>query len=61
MNIEKKNLIFCEVSCYKCGRAAINCGYYSPKLIKKLKLETKDWIEDSDYGVLCPDCQKNTR
>lgn len=54
----KKNIIFCEVTCGRCGRAANNCGYYTPELIKKLKSETKDWIEDLNYRVLCPDCQK---
>ncbi len=51
-----KNIIFCEVTCGRCGRAANSCGYYSPERIKKLKLETKTWAEDLQYRVLCPEC-----
>lgn len=52
-----RNLIFCEVTCGRCGRAANACGYYSPERIKKLKVETKTWVEDDSYRVLCPDCK----
>lgn len=51
-----KNLIWCEVTCGCCGAAANSCGYYSPELIKNLKAETKDWVEDETYRVLCPPC-----
>lgn len=52
------NLIWCEVSCGRCGAAANSCGYYSPETIKQLKAETKQWKEDMNYRVLCPRCQK---
>lgn len=52
-----RNLIFCEVTCGRCGRAANACGYYSPERIKKLKAETKTWVEDDSYRVLCPTCK----
>lgn len=54
----RKNLIWCEVTCGRCGTAANNCGYYSPDLIKRLKQETKNWTEDLDYRILCPTCQR---
>ncbi len=52
----KKNLIWCEVKCLRCGRIANLSGWYSPERIKKLKLETKDWKEDPDYSIVCPEC-----
>ena len=52
----KKNLIWCEVKCLRCLAVANHSGWYSPDRIKKLKLETKSWHEDEDYGTLCPDC-----
>ena len=54
----RKNIIFCEVTCSHCGDLAIKSGYYSPERIKALKTETKDWIRDEEYGVLCPKCKK---
>lgn len=54
----RKNIIFCEVTCSQCGSLASKSGYYSPQLIKALKEETKDWIDDKEYGILCPECQK---
>ena len=54
----KKNLIYCEVTCRHCGALAANSGYYSPERIKKLKTETKNWIEDEQYGILCPECRE---
>lgn len=53
-----KNIIWCEVSCGRCGRIANSCGYYSPDTIRRLKEETKNWTEDMMYRVLCPVCQK---
>lgn len=53
-----KNIIWCEVSCGRCRRIANSCGYYSPDTIRRLKVETKDWLEDVNYRVLCPVCQK---
>lgn len=53
----RKNLIWCEVTCGRCGAAANNCGYYSPDLIKRLKQETKNWEDDPDFRNLCPTCQ----
>lgn len=53
-----KNIIWCEVTCGRCGRAANGCNYYSPGTIQKLKKETKGWTEDMTYRVLCPVCQK---
>ena len=53
-----KNIIWCEVTCGRCLRAANCCGYYTPDTIRRLKAETKDWIEDVNYRVLCPACQK---
>ena len=53
-----KNLIWCEVKCLRCSRVANTSGWYSPERIKKLKLETKDWKEDPDYSIVCPDCAK---
>lgn len=52
-----KNLIWCEVKCLKCLAVANNSGWYSPDRIKKLKAETKDWVEDETYGTLCPMCK----
>lgn len=56
-----KNIIWCEVTCGCCGAAANSCGYYSPELIKNLKAETKDWMEDENYRVLCPVCVAKIR
>ena len=56
--MSKRMLIWCEVTCRKCGKVANASGYYSPERIKKLKAETKNWdASDEDYGVLCPDCK----
>lgn len=55
---EAKNIIWCEVTCSRCGRAANCCGYYTPDTIRRLKAETKGWTEDMVYRVLCPVCQK---
>lgn len=56
--MNKRMLIWCEVTCRKCGRVANACGYYSPQRIKKLKEETKHWeANDENYGILCPDCK----
>lgn len=57
----RKNLIWCEVTCGRCGAAANNCGYYSPDLIKRLKQETKNWKEDMDFRNLCPSCQREIK
>mgnify|MGYP003307575473 CR=1 FL=1 len=57
----KRNLIWGEVSCRKCVTVANFSGWYSPERIKKLKLETKSWGEDDDYGVLCPDCYEDVK
>lgn len=54
-----RNLIWCEIKCLRCLSVANNSGWYSPDRIKKLKLETKNWHEDMDYGVLCPDCYEH--
>lgn len=51
-------IIWCEVTCGRCGAAANSCGYYSAELIKRLKAETKNWVEDNEYRVLCPECRK---
>ena len=56
-----KNIIWCEVTCGCCGAAANSCGYYSPERIKRLKAETKDWVDDEDYRVLCPACVSSVR
>jgi len=53
-----KRIIWCEVTCGHCGALSAFSGYYSPERIKKLKAATKDWIEDNDYNVLCPECRK---
>ena len=53
-----KSVIWCEVTCGRCGAAAIGCDYYTPDTIKNLKASTKDWIEDMEYRVLCPDCKQ---
>ena len=52
-----KTLIWCEVTCGRCGGMAMSSGHYSPEVIKKLKAETKDWKRDYFYGNLCPECQ----
>lgn len=58
----KRLLIWCEVTCRRCGTVASASGYYSPERIKKLKSQTKDWeANDESYGVLCPDCKKELR
>lgn len=57
----RKNLIWCEVACGRCGAAANNCGYYSPDLIKRLKQETKNWTEDLRYRILCPKCERELK
>lgn len=51
-----KNIIWCEVTCGRCGATAGTSGYYSPDRIKALKRETKDWRDDENYRVLCPEC-----
>lgn len=51
-----KNIIWCEVTCGKCGATAHFNGFYSPEQIKRLKCETKNWDEDEQYGTLCPEC-----
>jgi hypothetical protein len=51
-------IIWCEVTCGRCGAVANNSGYYSPDLIKRLKVETKDWKHDDSYRVVCPTCFK---
>ena len=53
-----KKIIWCEVTCGRCGGLASASGYYSPERIKKLKIETKEWVEDRGYRVLCPECRK---
>ena len=55
--VSRNKLIWCEVSCGRCGAAANNCGYYSPELIKRLKAETTTWVHDDTYRVLCPNCK----
>ena len=50
--------IWCEVKCLRCNRVANSSGWYSPERIKKLKLETKDWKNDADYSIVCPECAK---
>ena len=52
-----KNIIWCEVICGKCAATARSNGFYSPEQIKQLKRETKNWVEDEQYGTLCPECQ----
>lgn len=56
-----KNLIWCEVKCLRCLTIAYYSGWYSPDRIKKLKAETKNWVEDEDYGILCPSCAEEKR
>lgn len=56
--MRQKNIIWCEVTCGRCGRAANGCDYYSPDTIRRLKAETKGWTEDMVHRVLCPVCQK---
>lgn len=53
------NVIWCEISCGRCG-AAIG-DYYSPDWIKKLKVMSKDWTHDDNYRVLCPQCRKELK
>lgn len=53
------NVIWCEISCGRCG-AAIG-DYYSPDWIKKLKAMSKDWTHDDNYRVLCPQCRKELK
>lgn len=55
------SLIWCEVKCLRCGRVAYYSGWYSPERIKKLKTETKDWAEDDDYSIVCPDCKNELK
>lgn len=52
------HIIWCEVTCGCCGALAAMSGYYSPERIKRLKETTKDWIEDEQYRVLCPECRR---
>ena len=56
-----KNIIWCEVKCLRCLAIANTSGWYSPDRIKKLKAETKDWVEDENYGTLCPQCVEELR
>lgn len=56
-----KNIIWCEVTCGCCGAAANASGYYSPDLIKRLKAETKNWVDDENYRVLCPACAASAK
>lgn len=54
----KRLIIWCEVTCRKCGRAANASGWYSPDTIRNLKQETKSWASDApNYGILCPYCK----
>ena len=53
----RRNLIYCAVTCRRCNGVSSASGYYSPERIKKLKVVTKDWVEDEDFGILCPECQ----
>lgn len=56
--MNKRMLIWCEVTCRRCGRVANASGYYSPDRIKRLKTETKNWeANDENYGILCPNCK----
>ena len=56
-----KNLIWCEVKCLRCGRVANPSGWSSPQRIKKLKQETRDWVEDENYSILCPTCKESIK
>ena len=56
-----KKIIWCEVTGGRCGAAANASGYYSPERIKQLKAETKHWISDLNYRVLCPRCAKELK
>lgn len=56
-----KHIIWCEVSCGRCGAIAGASGYYSPDRIRALKRETQDWRDDEDYRVLCPACAATKR
>lgn len=56
-----KNIIWCEVTCGKCGAVALSSGYYSPERIKRIKQETKTWADDNDYRVLCPKCKEEMK
>lgn len=58
-NVVEKDIIWCEVTCSHCGGMLASSGFYSPTLIKRLKAESKEWIEDPEYGILCPECQKS--
>lgn len=49
------NLIWCEVSCCKCGEV-IGFYYKNTKTISRLKELTKDWNYCEDTGTLCPKC-----
>lgn len=53
----KKSMIYCEVTCRHCGLLANKSGNYSSVRIKALKEETKDWIIDEEYEILCPQCR----
>ena len=53
-----KKIIWCEVTCRRCGSMSAASGYYSPERIRKIKAATKDWVEDYEYSVLCPECKK---
>lgn len=53
----EKSLIYCEVTCRKCGDMALKSGNYSPERIKALQEETKNWTRDAIYEVLCPKCK----
>lgn len=55
-----KAIIWVEVCCNNCG-GVIGWNYNNAKSISKLKEATRNWIYDSEYGNLCPECKKKLR
>lgn len=48
--------VWCDITCSQCGAMANGSGYFYNGIIKELRNNTKDWV-DNDGTVLCPYCQ----
>ena len=58
--MDKKAVIWCEVSCAKCCRII---GFYqkNAKTISVLKRKTKNWKYCGAEGNLCPNCYEKQK
>lgn len=49
--------VWCDITCSQCGALASGSGYFYNGIIKVLRENTKDWVDDGGT-ILCPECQK---